>query len=112
MQKYMQRFGFYSVPPLDYPADQMAASGERFYKGFCGNRSNTPKLVPVTNPCVDLGRTAIGQDRLAVTPLQMAMVVSAIANDGKLMEPRLTSKVVNTDGQVVETASRRRRTTR
>ena len=37
-----------------------------------------------------------------MTPLQMAMVVSAIANDGKLMEPRLTSKVVNTDGQVVE----------
>jgi peptidoglycan glycosyltransferase len=35
----------------------------------------------------------------------MAMVVSAIANDGKLMEPRLTSSVVNNDGQVVETVS-------
>ncbi len=57
--------------------------------------------MPVTDPCVDLGRTAIGQANLAVTPLQMAMVVSAIANDGKLMQPRLTSQVVNQDGQVV-----------
>jgi peptidoglycan glycosyltransferase len=105
MQEYMQRFGFYSIPPLDYPADEMVASGERFYKGFCGNHSNTPKLVPVTSDCVDLGRTAIGQANLTVTPLQMAMVVSAIANNGKLMEPRLTSKVVNTDGQVVDSVS-------
>ncbi len=52
-----------------------------------------------------MGRTAIGQADLAVTPLQMAMVVSAIANDGKLMEPRLATKVVNSDGQTVETIS-------
>ncbi len=103
MQKYMERYGFYSIPPMDFPADQMAASGEIFYRPHCGNRSNTPKLVPVTSPCVDLGRTAIGQANLAVTPMQMAMVVSGIANDGKLMEPRLTTRVVNSDGQTVET---------
>ncbi|HUY58576.1 MAG TPA: penicillin-binding protein 2 [Solirubrobacteraceae bacterium] len=101
MQEYMQRFGFYSVPPLDYPANQMIKSGERFYPGVCGRHKNI-LLLPVTNSCVDLGRTAIGQANLTVTPMQMAMVVSAIANDGKLMEPRLTSKVVNTDGQVVD----------
>jgi peptidoglycan glycosyltransferase len=95
MQKYMQRYGFGSVPPMDYPADQMHPSGE-YYNG---------KLVPVTNPNIDLGRTAIGQAGLEVTPLQMAMVVSAIANNGKLMQPRLTSKVVNNDGQTVETVS-------
>ncbi len=104
MQKYMERFGFYSVPPIDYPANEMTPSGEWFYKGECHNRSSSPKLVPVTSPCVDLGRTAIGQANLAVTPLQMAMVVSAIANDGKLMEPRLTSKIVNQEGQVVYAA--------
>jgi len=105
MQRYMRRFGFYSIPPLDYPAGQMMASGELFYRGQCGNRSNIPKLVPVTSPCVDLGRSAIGQANLAVTPLQMAMVVSAIADDGKLMQPRLTSKVVDSDGQSVESVS-------
>jgi peptidoglycan glycosyltransferase len=92
MQKYMERYGFGSVPPLDYPVNQMRPSGE-YYNG---------KLVPVTNPNIDLGRTAIGQAGLEVTPLQMAMVVSAIANDGKLMQPRLVSKVVNSDGQTVQ----------
>jgi penicillin-binding protein A len=104
MQTYMNRYGFYSVPPLDYPAGQMSPSGALFSHGAC-NRSQAPRLLPVTNPCVDLGRTAIGQDHLAVTPFQMAMVVSAIANNGKLMQPRLTSKVVNNAGQTVETVS-------
>lgn len=105
MQRYMQRFGFYSVPPLDFPADEMSASGALFYRGECGNHSSAPKLVPVTSSCVDLGRTSIGQANLAVTPLQMAMVVSAIADDGKLMQPRLVTKVVNNLGQTVETVS-------
>jgi peptidoglycan glycosyltransferase len=104
MQKYMERYGFYSIPPLDYPAGEMLASGALFYPHKCfGNKKL--KLFPVTSSCVDLGRTAIGQANLAVTPLQMAMVVSAIANDGKLMQPRLVSKVVNSDGQTVETVS-------
>lgn len=100
MQKYMRRYGFYSIPPLDYPASQMIASGELFYPHECFGNKHT-KLLPVTNSCVDLGRTSIGQDKLAVTPLQMAMVVSAIANNGKLMQPRLVSKVVNNAGQTV-----------
>jgi peptidoglycan glycosyltransferase len=104
MQDYMERFGFYAVPPMDYPADQMVRSGELFSPGTCRNNKNY-LLLPVTDPCVDLGRTAIGQANLAVTPLQMAMVVSAIANKGTLMQPRLTSKVVNQEGQVVQTIS-------
>ena len=28
MATYMKRFGFYSTPPLDFPKDEMAASGE------------------------------------------------------------------------------------
>jgi peptidoglycan glycosyltransferase len=104
MQQYMRRYGFYSVPPLDYPANEMTVSGELFYPGSCFGNKHT-KLLLVTNPCVDLGRTAIGQAHLAVTPLQMAMVVSAIANNGKLMQPRLTSKVVNNAGQTVQAIS-------
>jgi peptidoglycan glycosyltransferase len=37
-----------------------------------------------------------------VTPLQMAEVASAVANGGVLMQPRLTSQLVNQDGQVVQ----------
>lgn len=94
MAEYMDRFGFYRLPPLDYPANQMIASGERGANG---------RLIPVTSPQVDVGRMAIGQDKLAVTPLQMAMVVSAVANGGKLMEPHLTDRIVDPDGRTVET---------
>jgi peptidoglycan glycosyltransferase len=104
MQQYMDRYGFYSVPPLDYPANEMTPSGEVFYPGTCFGNKHT-QLLHVTNSCVDLGRTAIGQANLLVTPLQMAMVVSTIANNGKLMQPRLTSKIVNSDGQTVETVA-------
>ncbi|MCL2417833.1 MAG: penicillin-binding protein 2 [Conexibacteraceae bacterium] len=92
MQTYMRRFGFYSVPPLDFPARQMSPSGY-WSQG---------RLVPLSNADVDLGRASIGQAGMLVTPMQMAMVASAIANGGKLMQPRLTTRVVNNDGQVVE----------
>jgi peptidoglycan glycosyltransferase len=92
MADYMRRFGFYRRPPLDYPADEMLASGERL----------NGKLLPVTSDKVDVGRMAIGQDKLAVTPMQMAMVVSAVANGGKLMAPHLADRIVDPDGRVVE----------
>jgi peptidoglycan glycosyltransferase len=95
MEDYMKRFGFYSQPPIDLPAGSTVASGER-------SRSTNRLLLP-TSTDVDLGRMSIGQDQLAVTPLQMAMVVSAIADGGKLMEPRLATKVVNPDGQTTQT---------
>lgn len=93
MADYMDRFGFYRLPPLDYPDEQMIKSGLR----------SDGRLVPVTSPSVDVGRMAIGQDRLLVTPIQMAMVAGAVANGGRLMEPRLTEKVVDPDGRTVKT---------
>jgi peptidoglycan glycosyltransferase len=93
MARYMKRFGFYSVPPLDFPHDEMTASGERL-----GDRLLSPR-----SGLIDVGRMAIGQDKLAISPLQMAMVASAVADNGTLMRPYLTSKVVNPDGQVVQT---------
>jgi penicillin-binding protein A len=90
MGDYMRRFGFYGKPPLDYPDDEMIASGERL----------DGQLLPMTSDRVDVGRVAIGQDKLAVTPLQMAMVVAAVANGGTLMEPRLTERIVDPDGRV------------
>ena len=41
---------------------------------------------------------AIGQDKLLVTPLQMAMVAPTIANGGMRMEPRLMATSLDPDG--------------
>jgi peptidoglycan glycosyltransferase len=95
MTNYMQRFGFYSKPPLDYPPDELHAS-----QPYPPNGS---KPYPPGSPNEDIGRIGIGQGGLEVTPLQMAMVASAVANGGKLMAPRLTDRVVDSTGRTVET---------
>jgi peptidoglycan glycosyltransferase len=88
MFKYMDRFGFDAKPRLDYPSFQLATSGV-----FSGNRLLGPSNA------IDIGRVAIGQERLRVTPLQMAEVAATVANKGELMEPRLWSKVIQPDGR-------------
>jgi len=96
MAKYMQRFGFYEKPPLDFPTEQRRASGE-----FLGNHLLDPR-----SDRIDVGRMAIGQDKLAVTPLQMAMVAAAVANGGRLMKPHLTDRIVDADGRPVDKVQR------
>lgn len=93
MQDYMERFGFYAEPPLDYPDSQMSASGVRKRGG---------RLVPMTSDRVDVGRVAIGQGDLFATPLQMASVAQTIANGGMRLEPRLMARAVDRDGRPVE----------
>jgi peptidoglycan glycosyltransferase len=96
MARYMRRFGFDSKPQLDYPAEEMSASGEYLPNGT---------LISPTSPYVDVGRMGIGQDKLAVTPLQMAEVAATVANHGTLMVPHLTSAIVEPDGHVVQRVS-------
>jgi penicillin-binding protein A len=91
MFTYMRRFGFNTKPPIDLPGSELRSSGV-FSKG---------KLLDESDD-VDIGRVAIGQERLLVTPLQMAMVASAISNDGKLMRPRLVQEVRDADGRTVK----------
>lgn len=50
----------------------------------------------------NLARSGIGQSSILATPMQMALVTSAVANDGVIMEPRLVSKVVNAKGDTVK----------
>ncbi len=46
--------------------------------------------------------TAIGQGKTLVSPLHMAMIASAVANDGVVMRPQLVEKVENYNGITVE----------
>ena len=49
----------------------------------------------------------IGQDKLQVTPLQMAEVAAAVGNGGRLMAPHLTTRIVDAEGQTVQTIAPR-----
>ena len=51
---------------------------------------------------------AFGQERLLVTPLQMAMVAGTIGNDGILMRPFVVEKTVTPNGKTRTRTARRR----
>ena len=48
-------------------------------------------------------QTAIGQGDTLVSPAHMALIVSAIANDGKLMKPSLIDEIRSSQGETVRT---------
>ncbi len=49
-----------------------------------------------------LGQSGIGERNVRATPLQMAQVAAAVANDGQLMQPRVVTKVFDADGNPTE----------
>ena len=93
MVEYMKRFGFYEDPKLDYPEDEMIASGP-----LAGDE--------LVESDFDVGRVAIGQGgeegQLLATPTQMAEVAATIANDGTLMRPTFLQEAKDPDGRVIE----------
>ena len=94
MIEYMERFGFASDPELDYPPDQMRASGVQNADG------------DLVEEGFDVGRVAIGQGgaegQILATPLQMAEVAATVANGGELMKPTFVQKVTDPDGRTDE----------
>ena len=84
LQRGAQAFGFDDTPPFDLPA------------------------VPSRFPDIDfekdqpaLAQSAIGQNDVAATPLQMALVAAGIANDGVILEPHVVDEVRDSDGNLV-----------
>jgi peptidoglycan glycosyltransferase len=94
MVEYMERFGFFRDPPLDYSSAQMAPSGVYNSDG------------DLVREGFDVGRVAIGQGgaegQLLATSTQMAMVASAVANGGELMEPTFLQQVTDPEGRTTQ----------
>jgi peptidoglycan glycosyltransferase len=82
-----EAFGFNQRPPLDLPtvATSFFPDGELLDE-------NPPALA----------KSAIGQQDVSASPLQMALVASAIANDGLAMTPHVFSEARDGDGNLVE----------
>jgi peptidoglycan glycosyltransferase len=87
-----KKFGFYSRPPLETPINERSASG-LYAKGRL--------YVPRDRNAADPGRLAFGQERLLVTPLQMAMVAATVANGGVVMRPAVVERIVGPAGKTV-----------
>jgi penicillin-binding protein A len=70
------------------PADGIIIDNSRFPK----QKSYEPGSV---------AQSGIGQSDILATPIQMALVASAIANDGIMMKPRLVTEILSPDGAVI-----------
>ena len=82
-----ESWGFNDTPPLDLPAVAESA----FPTDFSDN-------IPA------LAQSAIGQNDVAATPLQMALVAAGVANDGVIMAPHVVAEIRDGEGDVLDRA--------
>jgi len=90
--KYYQAFGFGQKTGLDI-GDESA-----------GSLPNPDKKKAQTGDAWTTGETyniSIGQGNIMASPLQLAVAVAAVANNGTLYKPQLVDKIVDPSGQTV-----------
>jgi cell division protein FtsI/penicillin-binding protein 2 len=90
---------------VDLGKDKVRAMAEKF--GFNNHEQDVPvrAYASVYPSEMDKAQTAlsgIGQFDVTATPLQMAMVSATIAHDGMLAAPHMVSKVVDADGETLD----------
>ena len=85
-----EAFGFNQDVPLDLPRAVPST--------FPTDVDGTPLSQ---NPAV-LAQLSIGQNDVRATPLQMALVAAAVANDGEIMAPHVMREVRDDQGNKVE----------
>ncbi|HJP16538.1 MAG TPA: penicillin-binding protein 2 [Acidimicrobiales bacterium] len=102
LQETAERFGFNETIPFDVPT-----ATSYFPTDFGKELSvvTTPEGESTGIPIVEntplLAQAAIGQYEVAATPLQMALVASAIAGQGNTPSPYLVKEILNHKGELV-----------
>ncbi|WP_137990127.1 peptidoglycan D,D-transpeptidase FtsI family protein [Streptomyces vilmorinianum] len=89
---------------VDLGQDKVKAMAEKF--GFNDDEQDVPvrayaSVYPSGMDKAQTALTGIGQFDVTATPLQMAMVSAAIANDGLMASPHMVSEVVDSDGDAL-----------
>jgi len=92
-----ERFGFNETPPIDLP-EATASIFPDDYGAELGQATFDPP-VPIVEKTPLLAQAAIGQYDVRSTPLQMALVAAGIANDGRVMEPRVVADIRETESR-------------
>ncbi len=80
-------YGFNAVPPIDLPGAQSS-----FFPSAASFLYNKPGIA----------YSAIGQQNVRASALQMALVAAGVANGGTVMAPHLLNYISGPDGSVVK----------
>lgn len=92
---------YFSQIAVNLGEDVLKDAASRFYVG-----RNIPFDIPLNKSQfaykdmskADMAASGIGQGKVLVTPLNMAMITSAIANNGIMMRPMLVKRIETKDG--------------
>ena len=91
--------GFNEVPPFDLPNGVASVFPEDYGERIAAPTPEVPAGVFGNSPL--LGQAAIGQFDVRATPLQMALMIAGVANDGIVPTPHVLSEVFDANGRVV-----------
>jgi penicillin-binding protein 2 len=98
-QKTIRQYGFGKTPPMDLPVSP-------YFSGLVPDaawrlQTYSKPIDQVWQPGYDI-QMAIGQGDLTVSPMQLAVAYSAIANGGKLVTPHIGKALLDSQGNVVK----------
>jgi len=94
LREQAELFGINAQPPIDLPSNSEQPVG--------GVIESTLETLPDSAQALQ-GYSAIGQDTVAETALQNAMVAEGIADGGTVMTPHLMSSITSSQGNLVKT---------
>ncbi|QYJ03231.1 penicillin-binding protein 2 [Nocardioides panacisoli] len=97
MRERSEAFGFNSTQFQDLPGQATSIYPESVTDVVDGEEQAPRELNDA-----ETARTGFGQFDVQATPMQMAMVMSAIGNQGTLMRPQLVENVQSADYQLIE----------
>lgn len=92
---------------LELGNDKLKETAEKFFF----NRDIPSRTLTIDNSMFptygseevgNIAQSGIGQSGVLASPIEMALVASAIANDGVIMEPNIISKIVTPTGKTVK----------
>ena len=127
LQQWAHRFGIGRATGIDLPGESTGSmASPRYFQEMyklqreCVDHTGPYRKVRPEGGChiADTGdwtvgdnvNAAVGQGDVQVTPLQLAVAYSALANDGKIVTPHLAQDIQSATGQVIrnlEPAARR-----
>jgi penicillin-binding protein A len=94
-------FGFWTQPPLDIPTSQYSVANMCNANTYISENACALDLEE-NLPGYFLAYSAIGQGSVVASPLEMAMVTSAIADDGVIMKPHVMSRILDRNDNVID----------
>ncbi|MCK5084063.1 MAG: penicillin-binding protein 2 [Candidatus Pacebacteria bacterium] len=93
IKKYANLFGLGNISGIDIPGEIKGLTPDKKWKE---ETKNEKWYIG------DTYHVSIGQGDVLATPLQIANYTAVIANGGKLFQPQIVDKIIDSDGKIIE----------